>query len=135
MHRTQMRTGFGFLVALALLLAGCSSGPEGTYPVSGTVTFNGEALPEGNIIFSAADGTGVPAAGEIRNGKFRLHVTPGKKTVAILATREFGEVDAVMGARQREMYIPKRYNDETTLTADVTPGGKNRFEFPLSDAQ
>ena len=135
MHRTQIRNKLGFLLVFLPLLAGCSSSPPGTYSVSGTVTFNEKPLPEGNILFSNADGTGVPAAGVIRNGKFRINATPGKKQVAIFATRKVGEVDPVMGARQREMYIPKRYNDETMLTAEVTPGGKNRFEFPLSDAE
>jgi hypothetical protein len=121
----------GLLLALALSVAGCNSSPPGTYPVSGTVTFDDRPLPEGNIIFSNADGTGVPSAGNIRNGKFRLHATAGKKQVAIFATREVGELDPQMGARRQEMYIPKQYNEETTLSAPITPGGKNRFEFHL----
>jgi hypothetical protein len=30
-----------------------------------------------------------------------------------------------------EMYIPKRYNDDSELTAEVTPNGENKFDFVL----
>ena len=64
---------------LAVLAAGCGpSGPK-TYPVSGTVTFNGEAVRKGHIVFSPVDGSTAPDAGEILNGEFHLQAKAGKK--------------------------------------------------------
>ena len=114
-----------------LLLCGCgSSGPE-TCTVTGTVTWNGNPLPEGNILFVPEDGKGVPDPGKIADGEFRLEVKPGKKKVEITATREIGEVDPVMGKAPRRSYIPARYNSSTELTAEVTPGTDNVFPFSL----
>jgi len=119
------------ILLLALLLSGCgSSGPE-TCTVTGTVTWNGSPVPEGNILFTSADGKGVPDSGRIEDGKYKLEVKPGKKKVAIHAEREVGEVDPIMGARPRRSYIPPKYNVQTELTAEVTPGAKNAFPFEL----
>lgn len=116
-----------------LLLAGCGpSGPE-TFPVSGTVTWNGQPLPEGTILFAPADEKGVPDVGQIVQGQYRLRAKPGKKKVQIFAERETGKIDPVMGAVPRESYIPARYNSQTTLTAEVTAGGKNEFTFDLTE--
>lgn len=117
--------------SLILLLSGCAgSGPE-TCTVSGTVTFNGAPVPEGNVIFAPEDGQGVEDAGAIRGGKYRLEVKPGRKKVRIHATRPTGEVDKLMGMAPRQEYIPPRYNVHTELRAEVKPGGKNEFPFAL----
>ena len=36
-----------------------------------------------------------------------------------------------MGVKKRQAYIPATYNSESTLTAEVAPGGKNQFTFDL----
>jgi len=125
-----------FARCAALLLAataplGCGrSGPE-TYPVSGTVTFDGQPVPDGHIQFVPADGKGLPDPGKIENGEFSFDAKPGPKRVEIEASRETGPVDKSMGLAPRESYIPPCYNLETTLTAEVTPDGPNEFNFPL----
>jgi hypothetical protein len=132
--KTPMKT-CTYLVCLCLLalpVAGCGpSGPE-TYPVSGTVTWNGGPLPEGHIVFDPVDGSVAPDAGKIENGKFELQAQPGEKRVEIDATRESGEVDPVMHAAPREAYIPSKYNSETILKATVTAGGDNTFTSALA---
>ncbi|HUT57595.1 MAG TPA: hypothetical protein VNA25_07060 [Phycisphaerae bacterium] len=125
-----------YLVCLGLLalpVTGCGpSGPE-TYPVSGTVTWNGDPLPEGDIVFSPVDGSLAPDAGKIVAGKFEFQAQPGEKRVEIDATRESGEVDPVMHMAPRQAYIPSKYNSETTLKATVTAGGDNTFIFDLTE--
>jgi hypothetical protein len=113
------------------LLAGCGpSGPR-TYPVSGTVLFDGKPLPQGDIIFHAARGDMGADAGKIKDGKYSFRAKAGKKKVAILASKEVpGKRDPLMGPLI-ENYVPARYNDETTLTAEVRESGENQFDFQL----
>ena len=124
----------GILCLLASEVAGCSSSASGTYKVSGTVTWNGAPLPEGNIILYPADGTVTPDAGKIIRGLFTFRAKPGKKRVEILASREVpNSFDPVMQSPRREQYIPPCYNAESTLTAEVKADGPNEFTFPLTD--
>jgi len=119
------------ILTSAVLLAGCDSGEPEKHAVSGVVTWNDHPLSDGDIIFTPVDG-GVPVAAKIVDGKFDLQATAGRHRVAVLATREVGEVDPLMGARGREMYIPVRYNQQSSLSAEIMPGKPNHFEFPLS---
>src|SRR5690606_10089452 len=105
-------------------------GPS-TYPVAGEVTFNGEPIPDGYISFASANGVVPPVAAPIVDGKYSTELTEGTKKVSIDASRFVGEENPVMGLRPRETYIPEEYNLETTLQAEVTPGGQNVFDFPL----
>ena len=116
---------------LAVLAAGCGpSGPK-TYPVSGTVTFNGEAVRKGHIVFSPLDGSTAPDGGEILNGAFSFRAKAGKKRVEIVADREVGKMDPVMHTIPRESYIPEKYNTESILEREIVPDGENKFDFQL----
>lgn len=125
---------FHFLLA-ATLLTGCAGqqGPP-TYPVSGEVTWEGEPLEKGRIIFEplTADGTR-PASGSIEQGQFSFQIEEGEKRVRVIAEREVGPADPVMGAPRRENFIPPRYNEESELQVEVTPEGENVYSFELSD--
>ena len=109
-----------------LCLFGCGSGKEGPalYPVAGEVTLNGTPLPEGDIIFRPADGSGHSYAGKIVDGKFTVEVEAGKKTVEITARQEIpgktrednpGEI-----VTETQQVVPEKYNVNTELTADVS---------------
>jgi hypothetical protein len=101
--------------------------------VAGRVTWNGEPLPEGNIIFAAADGAPVEDHGRIVAGEYRFRVKPGKKRVRIYASRDTGKLDPVMRQAERVQYLPERYNAQSTLEIDVTLPGPNSWDFPLTD--
>lgn len=123
---------------MALLLAwpaalGC--GPSGpvTYPVSGTVTFNGEPLPDGYVTLVPEDPSIGPEGSAIANGAFSFRAREGPKKVKIEASRFVGPMNQVMGLTPKEQYIPAKYNVNTELTAEVTPDGDNRFTFELTD--
>ncbi|QDT96355.1 hypothetical protein [Gimesia aquarii] len=117
---------------LLLIITGCggtSDAPQ-QVKVEGTVTFDGEPLSTGSIVFDPSDGKGGSSAGGIENGKFQFDSQLGKKKVLISATRETGEKDQY-DEPVTESYIPKQYNSETTLIAEVKPDGENKFEFAL----
>ncbi len=117
----------------ALLATGCGGdGPE-VVPVSGNVTWNGDPMPSGTIVFRPADGVARSEAGQIEEGYYSLDVPPGAKTVEITARRVVeGKFDTSNPGEKvplTEQYVPKEYNAETTLEADV--GDTTSFDFSL----
>jgi hypothetical protein len=122
-----------YLLFLAALASGCGE-PSGspTYEVSGSVTWDGAPLPEGDIIFTPVDRAVVPEASTIRLGAYSLRAQPGKKRVSIRASKLVAGSKGAMNEPIYDNYIPDRYNVETTLTADVTADGPNRFDFALT---
>lgn len=129
MNSKSVKVGLlAFVVASAI---GCSSQVE----VRGTVTWNGEPLKEGTIVFEATDPNVIGGSGPIKDGKFSFKSPPGAMRVMIYATRESGKFDPAMGAAPREQFLPARYNTETKLTAEVTRRGPNEFTFPLSEKE
>lgn len=119
---------------------GCaaSDGPT-KFPVSGTVTFDGQPVPSGDIIFYSTEKELGPDAGMIVDGKFTLQAKAGKKKVQIRASRE------VPGKTQphpsggtmpvTEDYIPARYNTETVLKAEIVSDGLNDLDFSLTSSE
>lgn len=120
-----------FAVCL-LFLTGCGGGADAptTVKVEGTVTFDGEPLSEGSIVFDPTDGKGGSSAGGIENGKFAFDSQLGQKKVLISASRDTGKKDQY-DEPITESYIPANYNSQTTLTADVKADGENKFSFDL----
>ena len=121
------------LLISALALAGCDSSGPALFPVSGTVTFNGNPLPTGYISFTPAESSAAPISTPIKDGSYSLELTEGVKKVAIKADRFVGPEDKVMGLRPREQYIPEEYNVNSILTAEVSVDGDNKFNFQLND--
>lgn len=127
---------FTGLVGLLVVAAGCGGSSNGldTYPVSGTVTFDGTPIEKGRITFRDASANGRAFSAEIDNGSYELESEAGTMTVTIIASRiipgKFGTEEGTKDPAG-EMYIPKKYNDETTLKAEVTADGDNTFPFDL----
>lgn len=130
------------LWALSLVVAaGCGGqGVDGRYPLSGTVTFQGKPLDKGTIEFSTSDRSQLTGA-TIENGKYSVPaeqgLKPGKYTVRISATEEAaaggappppGPENANQVAKER---IPEAYNLDSKITADVSEGGANKFDFDI----
>jgi hypothetical protein len=63
-----------YALSAAFAVAGCAdnSGLPTRYPVSGTVTYNGEPLQQGTINFAPVDGSGRAAGGTISAGRYSL---------------------------------------------------------------
>ena len=126
-------------LALVMSLAGCNSAPEGpvTFPVSGTVTFDGSPVAEGRIQFRPTSGTQQAYSAEIREGRYQLDSEPGSATVEITASRPIpGKFDTSNPDDEPqpigEMYIPAKYNSQSTLVAEVSPTETNEIPFDLT---
>ena len=109
------------LVAL-LTLVGCSAG-DGLVEIGGTVTFDGEPIPDGRIQFRSTEGDQQAYAGLIENGRYSLRVAPGPASVEVRASRlipgKFVEVNPGEKDQAGEMYIPEKYNSRTELKVTV----------------
>lgn len=124
------------LVSLLAAVAGCGPSGPATFPVSGTVTFNGEPIPNdhnGYITFVPDDKSIGPVATRILDGKYSLRTQEGKHTVQIKASRFVGPMNQVMGLTPKEQYIPVKYNDQSELQAEIKPIDNNEYNFPLDD--
>jgi hypothetical protein len=133
-------------VAASALLAGCG-GAADELPreaVSGTVKFQGEPLKGGMIQFQPASQAETTAGGAaVVDGRYAIPrsegLGPGTYNVMIsglpapaAATPAKpvmpGDIDPVPPPREP---IPAKYNTKTQLTARVTKGGPNTFDFDL----
>jgi hypothetical protein len=121
-----------FVCALgAALFVGCAR--SDMVEVSGTVTFNGAPVPDGEIIFFPQDKAVAPAAGRITKGAYRFMSKAGMMRVEIQAARSTGKRDPVDGFLISELYIPAQYNKQSTLSAEVRLDAENHFDFALTD--
>jgi hypothetical protein len=121
---------FAGLVGCVLTVAGCGQSGPSKLDVSGTVKFDGQDVTDGYITFVPEDKTVGPEAGPIKDGKYTAQVREGKNKVKIQATRPVPGKKGPMGEQAVEQYIPKQYNEETTLSADVARG-KTEHNFDL----
>jgi hypothetical protein len=129
---TMRRCLLSIAVVSGLLFpVGC--GPSGPrfYDVSGTVVFDGRPVAVGDIYFVPENPAYGTDAGKVRDGKFHFRAKEGKHRVEIRASRPVPGKLAPDGFPYFEVYIPAKYNDKTVLTAEVTPGGPNRFDFTM----
>lgn len=110
---------------------GCG-GPSDKIKVSGTVTWKGQPIEQGFVTFHPVDPQFAPEAGPIVDGEFSFLARPGKNRVEVHATKESGFNEAM---RQPNLvqYIPAKYNEQSSLTEDVSIDGTNRFEYHLND--
>ena len=150
-------------VPALVVMASCGSddGLGKRYPVSGTVTYNGNPLEKGEINFVTEDLTkNYGATGVITNGSYTLSTGGnddgaqiGKYKVTIKAKEDYvskAQADfqkesgkdnpklpphyTAKAEAEAKSLIPAGYGDPrtTTLTAEVKPQS-NTLDFPISD--
>lgn len=146
-HRASPRDhGFPLvrLVAAACCLAmagGCSKTPE-TTALSGTVTFDGEPVAEGQLELEPR-GAGRMAFAVITNGKYATPkergVRPGSYLARITASRPTGKaadsssfITDAASAVIREQFLPAKYNTASELEFEVAPGETMVHDFELT---
>ncbi|MCA9116767.1 MAG: carboxypeptidase regulatory-like domain-containing protein [Planctomycetaceae bacterium] len=151
MHRSSSRTLIrhlpgqsvmrSALAALSLvLLAGCGGSSEvAKQPVTGRVTFDGEAVTEGTVNFFSPE-TGAGASAPLDStGSFKMEegIPAGTYKVSIQPPSQEVAAGAPEPENPKEYpNIPEKYRSDTTsgLTANVTDG-ENSFDFPLAPDQ
>ena len=152
------RGGNWLLLAAVALFVGCAeSKPDRpkTYPVSGTVTYNGQPVADASLNFRIADGSSFAMARTDASGKYQLMTyeagdgaVPGEYKIGITkyentaTTSGPGMDDAEYASPKEEAeggappknLLPEKYmNPETSgLTATVTEG-PNTANFELTD--
>ena len=109
----RMTTSMRWLVACAVVVGAAGCGPA-TSTVSGTVTFNGQAVAKGAISLVPTDGKGAPAGGLITDGRFTIpSVAPGEKIVQLSAP-------VVAGTKKDD------YGNETQIAEELIPAAWGR---------
>lgn len=115
-------------ISVALVLSvGCRPAGDGRLPVSGTVTWDGESLDGGMIVFVPI-AEGRSSSGKVIAGEFDLPsergLPPGEYRVEITLEQETGKQRVFHGdgpdsVSLTKQVIPKRYNQESTLILKV----------------
>jgi hypothetical protein len=127
----RVRHCHGLSLLIIATLAGCDFGGPAMYSVTGTVHFEGRPIPRGRISFIPEDSKERTASTQIEDGSYNVKMTAGSRKVQIMATRDNGPFDPVMGQAPQLQYIPNRYNINTELKANIAPDGENRFDYDL----
>jgi hypothetical protein len=134
-------------VVLSLLSSGCTpkSGAD-TLPVSGAISLDGVPLDQGVIQFEPQPpgGKAVIAATPIKDGKYQFPagaggLLPGAYRVVISSVPSAAAMpsDPIKAMEQASQppppdRIPRKYNVESKLQAEVKAGTPNNFDFPLT---
>lgn len=124
----------------AATLLGCAD-RSGPHAVSGTVTLDGNPVPQGQIVFDP-QGPGKMSVGIVRDGEFSIAAergpTPGTYIVRITAERPTGHKvkPSSYAADQTpqdvyEQYIPAKYNAASELKVEISPDGPEPLDFRL----
>jgi hypothetical protein len=129
-QRLHSVTFLTVLVGLSTL-NGCAkkSGPP-PVPVSGTVNLDGQPLLEGFLYFKTIE-TGTLERCDISNGEFKGNAQVGTRRVEIYANHQITVVIDGKNVEVPENFIHPSFNTESTLTAEVTLEGPNRFRFDV----
>jgi hypothetical protein len=131
------------LIATGLVLAlGCGGRVA---PVSGTVTLNGQPLPNALVSFQPIAPEGGKAAGPgstgttNEKGEFSLKTAAGQtgayvckhRVIISVVSAKPGGDDKRRGGPPMEEKVPARYNNKSELTFDVPSGGTRDAKFEL----
>ena len=120
-----------FLITAAVVLSGCNS--EGTRPVTGIVTLDGEPLSDVFVTYyPIGGGRGNSNAQTDDQGRYALRYTstakgaiPGNYKVLISKTKK------MPNGVEKEL-LPARYNTKSELIAEIQSSGTNVFNFDLT---
>src|SRR5262245_49885191 len=127
-----MRDGVFLCAALVLACGGigCSRGPAmGT--VNGEVTFDGQPLKQGSVLFKPVDGQSQTGGSPITDGKFSAQVPVTKMRVEINAPKVIGKHRVYEGDPNSPItedvveMLPTKYNAASELTLDVKAGSQD----------
>lgn len=139
--RNPTPTPFSVVVLVLFILPGCDSGDGlDRQPIQGTVTLDREPLADGAVLFEpATNESGTAVGATIHGGVFSIPraagPVPGAYRVRIYAASDVqappGPGQSPRASRPMVERVPKRYNAQTTLKAQVGKRQANHFRFAL----
>lgn len=111
------------LIICLVALSGCG-GSDGKMEVKGTVSYGGQPIEDGVIVFMPPPNeSGASESFIIKGGAFTGRLPEGKRNVQIHGFRLGTEpvVDSMTGESSlpKEQYVPGVYNVQTQLSVDV----------------
>jgi hypothetical protein len=129
------------LVFTLFMVSGCGYGNSSSVPVKGKVTFKGENVDGGVILFVPEDESGprIKRGGPIVNGAYSLEAgkgpVPGVYRVEIIWNKKTGKRIDTPGDPGHPMdetvqVIPSQYNKDSKEKVEVKPS-ENTFSFDL----
>ncbi len=122
----------GLLTSMCWMM-GCGPAEKPTGSVSGKVTYNGEPLTKGSVLFVNEE-TGIGASGQLdTSGTYTIaSIRTGEYQVAIQPPPAPSPDEMEEGAQPEKLDIPEKYLSPQTsgLTATVTEG-ENTADFEL----
>lgn len=113
------------VIALSLISSGCGPGGPAMATVTGTVSYAGEPIQDGEIRFIPTNTSLRAEGGKIVGGQYSLLATVGDNRVEIVAAKHDPKRDGNFD------FVPAKYNTASKLTANVVEKVPNRFDFPL----
>lgn len=124
------------LVLSCLTFMGCKK--DGLYEITGTVTFDGTPVQQGQIDFAPVSGSdGISAGGKIVDGKYAVRLLPGNMAVSISSSQKIKKENPTQEEIERgidtvvQEIIPEKYNRRSQLKQEVTEGQKV-YDFDLT---
>ena len=119
-------------------IAGCGSGDIERIPVSGTVTFQGQPVAAGQVLFFPVEDTQTPMTGAmLLDGRYEANakggVPVGSHRVKILGYRYHPKIVRSGQAPEtvdlgdmlpKQQYLPAKYNQDTQLKVTLEPGSR-----------
>jgi len=126
------------LAVSLLIFSGCGPAQEdGTFPVSGTITYQGKPLESGYIAFvpdTSELGAGKAYSCKIVDGKFEGVSSPGTKTVQVHSSWETGEMMAMddgSGMVPKQASLPARFNEKSQIQVELKAEPNENLTFEL----
>ena len=131
-----------FMLLLPLIFAGCGGTSDGPAAATGKVSYRGQPLPHGTIVFTPdaiRGGTGLPVRAEIQpDGSYRLKTTeaiglpPGWYRVTVAAVDTASPAPGTPFSGPRSL-LPVKYRDpeQSGLLCEVKAGKENAINFNL----
>src|SRR5262245_387993 len=104
-------------------------------PVTGTITMDGQPVPDANVTFDGANpGETVSVGRTDASGKYEIYYSRGHKGATIgehvVRISTYGETGDDDNPQFRKETVPARYNAKSELKADVKRGA-NKLDFEL----
>jgi hypothetical protein len=130
MSRQRVWGSIALAILVGIIQAGCDQGPPvGT--INGDVTFDGQPVKDGHVLFTPVDGMGQTGGAPVRDGKFQAEKVPvGKMKVELHGNKVVGKrkaYDTPESPWEDDVaeLLPAKYNSKSDLTLEVKKGSQD----------